>query len=136
MFFDTQVQILACIIAGATRLEPQFTLLEKSSDGTPSIEIEFPDGYKDTLVLEKFYGNDEDKKAKPERCHYIGHLANESESGVALTGCVGSEDVEFTILSIHFKACQIFKWTLDKKVEIIKCWPRVRLSQYFLSTGF
>ena len=110
-----------------TRLEPQFTLLDKSLDGPPSIEIVFPDGYKDTLVLEKFYGNDEDKKAKLDRCHYIGHLANESESGVAMTGCVKSEDVELTILSSHSKACQIFKWTKNGKVEIIKCWPRVRL---------
>ena len=109
---------------------------DKSLDGTPSIKIEFPDGYKDTLVLEKFYGNDQDKKAKLDRCHYIGHLANESESGVALTGCVGSEDVEFTILSVHFKACQIFKWTIENTVEIIKCWPRVRLYKYLLSTGF
>ena len=109
------------------RLEPQFTLLDKSWDGTPSIKIEFPDGYKDTLVLEKFYGNDEDKKAKLDRCHYIGHLANESESGVAMTGCVKIEDVEFSILSSPSKACQIFKWTKNGKVEIIKCWPRVRL---------
>ena len=109
------------------RLEPQFTLLDKSLDGTPSIKIEFPDGYKDTLVLKKFYGNDEDKRAKHDRCHYIGHLAKESESGVAMTGCVNIEDVEFTILSSHSKACQIFKWTKNGKVEVIKCWPRVRL---------
>ena len=115
-----------------TRLEPRFTFLNKASDGTPSIRIEFPDGYKDTLVLKKFYGNDEDKKAKLDLCHYIGHLANESESGVAMTGCVNVkglpvEDVEFTILSTHSKACQIFKWTKTGKVEVIKCWPRVRL---------
>ena len=61
-------------------------------------------------MLKKFYGNDEDKKAKlDDRCHYIGHLANESESGVAMTGCVKDEDVEFTILSSHSKACQMFK---------------------------
>ena len=100
---------------------------DKSWYGTPLIKIEFPDGYTDTLVLKKFYGNDEDKNAKPDWCHYIGHLANESESGVAMTGCVKDEDVEFTILSSHSKACQIFKWTKDGKVEIIKCWPRVRL---------
>ena len=110
-----------------TRLEPQFTLLEKSLDGTPSIRIEFPDGYQDTMVLKKFYGNDEDKIANLHRCHYIGRLANETESGVAMTGCVENEDVEFTILSKHSKACQIFKWTKNDKVEVIKCWPRVRL---------
>ena len=99
---------------------------DKSWDGTPLIKIEFPDGYTDTLVLKKFYGNDEDKNAKPDWCHYIGHLANESESGVAMTGCVKDEDVEFTILSSHSKACQMFKWTKNGKVEVIKCWPRVR----------
>ena len=125
--FYFYLTVLTYDIAGVTRLEPKFTLLDKSLDGTPSIEIEFPDGYKDTLVLKKFYGNDEDKMAKLDRCHYIGRLANESESGVAMTGCVKSEDVEFTILSNHSKACQIFKWRKNDEVEIIKCWPRVGL---------
>lgn len=114
-------------LLGSYRLEPQFTLLEdKSSDGAPRIQIEFPDKYKDTLVLEKFYGNEEDRKANINWCHYIGRLENEPESGVAMTGCIGNEDVELTILSTHSRACQMFRWTTEGKVEMIKCWPRVR----------
>ena len=62
------------------KMAPRFTLLEERSlDGAPSISISFPDGYEDTLILNKFYGNDEDRMSRKERCHYTGHLANEPE---------------------------------------------------------
>ena len=34
-------------------------------------------------------------------CNFIGHLKNEKEACVAVTGCYGSEDMEFTINSKH-----------------------------------
>merc|ERR1712241_829297 len=58
--------------------------------------------------------------ANEERCHYFGHLANEPEACVAMTGCVGSEDVEFMILSAHSHGSHILKWTKEGNVEILE----------------
>ena len=102
-----------------TKLAPKFHLLEKkNSNGVPSVAITFPDGHKDTLLLNKFNGNEKDQKNDTEWCFYNGHLEKESDACVAMTGCVGLEDVEFTIFSGHSKS-KIFKWTKDGNVEII-----------------
>ena len=54
-----------------------------------------------------------------DNCHYLGHLANEPEACVAVTGCVGSEDVDFTILSAHSTGSSMFKWTKEGRVEVV-----------------
>ena len=54
-----------------------------------------------------------------DNCHYLGHLANEPEACVAVTGCVGSEDVDFTILSAHSTGSSMFKWTKEGLVEVV-----------------
>ena len=98
----------------------RFTLVEERSyNGAPSVSVEFSDGYKDTLILDKFFGNDYDRMENKEHCNYIGHLAIEQEACVAMTGCVGEEDVEFTILSSHAKESSLFKWNKDGNVEVI-----------------
>merc|ERR1712172_23523 len=100
---------------------PSFVLVEeRSSNGEPSIVVTFSDGYQDVLVLSKFYANKQNRIAAKERCHYIGHLANELTACVAMTGCVGSQDVQFTILSKHAPNSSTFKWTKDGNVELIK----------------
>ena len=102
-----------------TSVAPKFHLLEKkTSNGAPSIGIIFPDGQKDTLLLSKFYGNEEEKKTGVDHCHYNGYLEKEPEACVAMTGCVGTDDVEFTIFSSHSES-NIFKWTKDGNVEVI-----------------
>ena len=58
--------------------------------------------------------------ASKDRCHYIGHLTNELTACVAMTGCVGSQDVQFTILSKHAPNSSTFKWTIDGNVELMK----------------
>merc|ERR1711899_700739 len=82
--------------AQLTKRAPRFTLVERprSSDSAPSVSITFPDGQKDTMVLSRFYANEQQRMDRVKACHYIGHLANEPEACVAMTGCVGSEDVE------------------------------------------
>merc|ERR1739838_844 len=65
-------------------------------------------------------GNKQNRIASKERCHYIGHLANELTACVAMTGCVGSQDVQFTILSKHAPNSSTFKWSKDGKVELMK----------------
>ena len=99
----------------------KFTLLEeRSANGAPTVTVQFPDGYTDTLVLSRYYSSEEDRMAGAEECHYIGHLANEREACAAMTGCVGSEDVEFTIMSEHATESPMFKWTKEDTVEIIE----------------
>ena len=100
---------------------PRFTLLQdRSANRTPTVSIAFSDGYTDTLILEQYYANEEERMARSETCHYIGHLANEHKACVAMTGCIGSEDVQFTIMSEHATESPMFKWTKDGKVEIIQ----------------
>ena len=86
------------------------------NDQPPIVSISFPDGYTDTLVLNHFYT----EKEKIDRCNYIGNLANEQEACVAMTGCIGSEDVEFTIFSNHSSEFNMFKWNRDDTVENIE----------------
>jgi len=93
---------------------------ERSFNGAPSVSIAFPDGYKDKLVLERYYANEEERMERTEACRYIGHLANEPEACVAMTGCVGSDDVQFTIMSAHATESAMFKWTKEGDVEIIE----------------
>ena len=102
-------------------MAPRFSLVEeRSSSGAPSVSIAFPDGYKDTMVLSRYYANEQERMDRVKACHYIGHLANEPEACVAMTGCVGSEDVEFTIMSAHATESPMFKWTKEGNVEIIE----------------
>ena len=44
----------------------------------------------------------------------------EFKACVAMTGCIGEEDVEFTILSTHATNSPMFKWTKEGKVEVVE----------------
>ena len=115
----------------AVDIAPTFTMgKERSCSGPLCVSVTFSDGYKDNLVLNKFHANEEDRIADEEHCNYIGHLANEPEACVAMTGCLGSEDVHFTILSGHVGESSMFKWTMDGNVEIIESSFKVR-TYYF-----
>ena len=100
---------------------PSFTLnAERSLDGSPSVTVAFPDGYQDTLILSKFYTNEEERMDEEEdNCAYIGHLANEPEACVAMTGCFGQEDVEFSIASSHAADSGTYSWNMDGTVQVI-----------------
>ena len=63
-------------IGSATKPNPKFTLTKDRLIGeVPSVSIEFPDGSKDTLILRKFYSNNQDRFEGTNRCNFIGHLA-------------------------------------------------------------
>ena len=97
---------------------PTFSLLgDRLDDGQPpQVSITFPDGYTDTLVLNHYFS----EKDQIENGNYLGHLANEKEACVAMTGRIGSEDAEFTILSNHASESNMYRWKKDGTVENIK----------------
>ena len=101
---------------------PSFTLnAERSLDGSPSVTVAFPDGYQDTLILNKFYTNEEERlEEEDDTCAYIGHLENEPEACVAMTGCFGQEAVEFSIASTHALDAGTYSWNMDGTVHVIE----------------
>lgn len=86
--------------------------------GVPQISVTFPDGHSDNLVLNKHSDLDD-------HCNFIGHLENEREACVAVTGCVGQEDVELTLLSAHAAKTPMMRWAVDGTVEVINM-PEVK----------
>ena len=70
----------------------------KSLNGIPTIGITFSDGFQDNFVLERHYMSDTDRMMKRIHCNFIGHLANDPEACVAVTGCPGTK-MEFSINS-------------------------------------
>ena len=72
-----------------------------SRNEIPEINIHFEDGSTDTLILERYYPNEESKLDREyhKTCNYFGHLKNDEDACVAVTGCYEKEDLDFTILS-------------------------------------
>ena len=70
-------------------------------ENIPQINIAFPNGQFDNLILERFYASAESRKAGKPHCNFIGHLENEPTACAAVTGCYGVDNVEFTIKSRH-----------------------------------
>merc|ERR1711971_1167303 len=107
---------------------PRFALVgDRSINGVPTVSVTFPNGHEDTLILDRHYSFEEDRIGQVEACNYIGHLEKDPEACVAMTGCVGSEDVEFTILSDHATESPMFKWTKEdtvKSLNIHTCIPQ------------
>ena len=79
---------------------PTFTLIEeRSEDGSADIALRFPNGYSDTLTLRRIFDNEEDELAGADYHYYKGELAGDPRACVTATGRLGSEDMEFSILS-------------------------------------
>ena len=82
--------------------EPRITVrAPKSREGIPKIDVIFPDGHEDTMVLQRHYDSKEARMGGALHCNYFGHLKNDREACVAVTGCIGQDDMEFTINSKH-----------------------------------
>ena len=106
-----------------------------SRNSSPKVVVTFPDGYSDIMVLQKhkFDGKFEDQFKEQDGdddidCNYFGHLSNESDACVAMTGCIGSEDVVFSIMSRHAEKSSHFAWFKNGHVQPIELdLPIVRL---------
>ena len=98
----------SCRIGLSTEL-PRFTLmntkrsLNTDSDAPPNVAVYFPGGRKDYLVLTKHKSGPDEIDRIEVDCRYTGHLAGEPGACAAVTGCVGREDVELTILSSQYR---------------------------------
>jgi len=98
---------------------PSFSVsTERSKDGIPEVTVTFPEHQSDIMLLNRFYLNEEDRIAGLERCNFVGKLASDPLSSIAMTGCVGSEDVEFTIFSKNVGS--MYRWTKEGEVEEIE----------------
>ena len=67
----------------------------------PEVRIIFPDGHEDSLVLNYYYPTEESRTEGKATCNLFGHLKDEPEACVGVSGCYGSEDMHFTINSMH-----------------------------------
>ena len=105
-----------------------FSVIDKRSKvSSPTINVTFSDGYMDTIVLWKHYSNKEQKRntGNDKDCNYLGHLLHEREACVAMTGCVGKEDVVLTIMSRHATDSSHFVWTKEGEVHTVELDPVV-----------
>ena len=103
---------VAVAITSMPELSTKFTLLGDgpTKNGIPHVRVKFLDGYVDTLVLTRF------SSSKYDTCNFFGHLDMETDASVTMTGCVGSEDVELTILSSHAGPNTMWVWTREGNV--------------------
>ena len=103
---------------GARLRTPIFSLVEsRSADGSPRVAVTFPNGHRDTLLLNRYSPIEEDERT--ESCRYIGKLANDHTACVAMTGCPGQQDIELTIMSSHAEGNSLLKWNRDGSVEVV-----------------
>ena len=119
------------IIQFCTEIGMEFSVVEKRTlVSSPTINVTFSDGYMDTIVLWKHYSNKEEKRSieDDKDCNYLGHLLHEKEACVAMTGCVGKEDVVLTIMSKHATDSSHFVWTKEGKIHTVKLDPVVSIS--------
>ena len=64
--------------------------------------------------------------ASKDECHYTGYLAHEKDACVSMTGCIGSEDILFTIISKHARDSPYFLWTKEGEVNVVESGSIVR----------
>lgn len=73
------------------------------------------------MVLHRYFANEEEERKEAEdKCHYVGHLANEPQACVAMTGCPGEQDIDLTIMSEHASHDSgMYQWKLTDEVEVL-----------------
>ena len=72
------------------------------------------------MVLERFYSSEKERSAQIPNCNFFGHLARDEDSCVAVTGCPGSEALEFTINSKHSRPSNMFVLQRNGTLEVIE----------------
>ena len=86
-----------------------------------NIDIDFPDGHKDRLILEKQPQISlRNENFETESCRYMGYLANDEKACVAMTGCYGKENIEFTINSEHSGSTNMYILNTNGQIEDVE----------------
>jgi len=99
--------------------KPNFKVIDSNNDLT--IKFSLHDGFEDEMVLDRFYLNDFDKENRVEKCNFLGNLKSNSKVGVALTGCIGQDDVLITILFQNPSVIRRFQWSTDGRIiELVR----------------
>lgn len=111
---------LALAKPGHERLPSFKVFQDKSLGAIPKIEVTFPNGHVDRMVLERYFANEADRQSRKLACNFIGHLEKESTACVAVTGCLGQDDLEMTIMSKHAGPNGMVVLRKDNTVEIIE----------------
>ena len=92
---------------------PRFDIHQsRSFHGIPAIDVTFPNGVQDSLVLERFYPSETSRMESKLSCNFLGHLKNEKTACVSVTGCAG-EEMYFTINSKNSRDRSMFKMDKD-----------------------
>lgn len=92
---------------------------DKSYGAIPKIEITFPNGHVDKMILQRFYSNEAERQDRKLTCNFIGHLEKESTACVAVTGCLDQDDLEMTVMSKHAGPNSMIVLRKDNTIEII-----------------
>ena len=93
---------------------------DRSLYSIPQIAITFPDGHEDELILEKHFPNEQARMENEEHCNYFGHLKNDPQACVAVTGCYGRDKLDFTIMSDHSLYQNMFVLEKDGQLKAVK----------------
>ncbi len=88
-----------------------------SRSDAPTVDITFVNGIKDTLILHRHFTGDVMRRSGKMTCNFLGHLKNEPEACVALTGCPGEEKVSITLFSNNNHNHFMYEWHQDGTVE-------------------
>ena len=104
-------------------IHPRDTGSNKSRD-IPLIQITFEDGQKDELVLKSHFALTHLKNTGQNRmCNYLGHLKNEVDAIVAVTGCVDEKNPHtkryISLLSTRSRNQKYFSVDFNGNVEPI-----------------
>ena len=106
-----------------SKLAPKITVQQDRSPLTiPIIDILFPDGHEDKMILKRHFVTDEEKEKQELNCNFLGHLQNDREACLAVTGCP-SQQMEFTSQNLVFE--MVFKYS-QIKLYSAACKPRWR----------
>ena len=113
------ISVLSLASTATIERTPSFSLItdRSANDGSPIVEVTFPNGHSDTMVLSQFVDGIDEPQPESRDCRYNGHLLSDSEACLAMTGCPGLEDVELTILSEHAPGSGMFIWHKNGMVE-------------------
>ena len=102
----------------------------------PSIDITFPNGMKDSIVLERFYPTKESRMATMPSCNFFGHLLNDKKACVSVTGCAGQDNMEFTINSVNSGPSNMYILHKNGHLEMVESAFKVCTLEYLISLQY